>query len=268
MDDGNDRGFTENIESTENIGNIENAENTETPQSAESVELDEGAGLERSADLSAPPLDVEEDTELSDVLDAGADGGPAPADLEEDTSADFENLNESDASEACPDEIPEDGDTDTEENPSLEAEFEEQRRANDAIREMLRDDIREDPEFIDANGDLIWAPNGGFVGKPEMVAVQPGSVVLQRWGDESGRHFTEFGTPYEKVSLPWKETEPRYFEIVKPIEDVARGTAAPWFRQPGGGVQYRTELREFEMTRGASPYLREISLDEARKLTR
>ena len=92
--------------------------------------------------------------------------------------------------------------------------------------------------------------------------------MLQRWGNESGHHFTEFGTPYEKVSLPWKETEPRYFEILRPLEDVARGTVAPWFRQPGGGIQYRTELREFEMTRGASPYLREISFDEALKLKR
>ncbi|CAM1377736.1 TNT domain-containing protein [Fretibacterium fastidiosum] len=264
MGDGNDLGFTKNIESTENIGNIESTENT----LSESVELSEGAGLERSADLDAPPQDIAEDTELPDAPDAGPDGSYGLTDLEEDTSADFENLNESDASEACPDEIPEDGDTDTEENPSLEAEFEEQRRADDAIRETLRDDIREDPEFIDANGDLIWAPNGGFVENPETVAVQPGSVVLQRWGNESGHHFTEFGTPYEKVSLPWKETEPRYFEILRPLEDVARGTVAPWFRQPGGGIQYRTELREFEMTRGASPYLREISFDEALKLKR
>lgn len=249
MGDGNDGNFTESIE---------------TPESTESIELNDSTDIPQSADTGDLSMELEEDLESLDTLDSEADEGIDPAELEEDSSEDFKNLNDTDTTEECPDEILEDVDENT------EANYKEQQETNDAIHESVQDDIKNNPKYMEKSGDLIWGPEGtndeGFQDPPEIVTMQPGSTVLQRWGNEAGRCFTEFGTPYEEVSLPWKETEPRYFEILRPIESVKSGTARPWFNKPGGGAQYKTNLKEFEMLQGESPYLRDISKEEGAKL--
>jgi RHS repeat-associated protein len=62
---------------------------------------------------------------------------------------------------------------------------------------------------------------------------------FQRWGDLAGQFFAPGGAPPWSVSLPpeLQSTEPILFDFTEPcVVKVSR--AAPWFGQPGGGLQY------------------------------
>jgi hypothetical protein len=62
---------------------------------------------------------------------------------------------------------------------------------------------------------------------------------VDRYGYEGGTFVSPEGTPYENRSLaPGTETKPyNVYEVVQPVE-VQGGEVAPWFGQPGGGIQY------------------------------
>ena len=102
----------------------------------------------------------------------------------------------------------------------------------------LREGIKDNPKYIDENGDLRWPEGGGFKGEPENVTLEPGTLI-DRYGSESGR-FTAFeGTPYEKRSLPFEEKSQEYYRyvVVERIDNVRCGETDEAFDQPGGGVQ-------------------------------
>lgn len=64
-------------------------------------------------------------------------------------------------------------------------------------------------------------------------------MKVDRYGTDGGSFVSPQGTPYSNRSLPMGSDEKPYtvFEIVKPIE-VQSGKIAPWFDQPGGGIQH------------------------------
>ena len=85
----------------------------------------------------------------------------------------------------------------------------------------------------------IYPPNKGFADPPYPKNLEPGTVV-DRYGDDTGKYVSPPGTSPAARSLPpGLEKEPlRTYEVVKDVE-VDAGKAAPWFKQPGGGEQYR-----------------------------
>ena len=65
---------------------------------------------------------------------------------------------------------------------------------------------------------------------------------IDRYGYDNGTFTSPYGLPYESRSLaPGTEYKPySVFEVIEPFE-VKSGYIAPWFDQPGGGIQYKME---------------------------
>lgn len=98
--------------------------------------------------------------------------------------------------------------------------------------------------FVDDLGGrppINWPPNDGFLtsGRSTMV---PGAR-LDRFGGDGGRFLAGEGTPFGARSLPSGAQNSQYsvFEVVRPFE-VNAGPAAPWFGQPGRGLQYQPDV--------------------------
>ncbi len=85
-----------------------------------------------------------------------------------------------------------------------------------------------------------WPPNNGFDGEPSQAVLSKGQYI-DRYGDENGRFFAPKGTTFEQRSLPpgYQSLEYSVYRIVRPLP-VLSGPAAPWFNQPGGGIQFKT----------------------------
>jgi hypothetical protein len=89
----------------------------------------------------------------------------------------------------------------------------------------------------------FYPENNGFSGATEQTFLMPGQTINRYGGSGYSRFFSPQGTP------PWARSLPpgtagqslRTFEVVKPFE-VQSGTVAPWFNQPGGGLQFRTPV--------------------------
>ncbi|SRR5213594_3772292 len=84
-----------------------------------------------------------------------------------------------------------------------------------------------------------YPPNSGFAGASGEATLVPGTIV-DRYGGTGGRYLSPQGTPPWARSLQFgAETRSlNAYEVVRPI-DVNAGTVAPWFNQPGGGVQFK-----------------------------
>ena len=84
----------------------------------------------------------------------------------------------------------------------------------------------------------VWPHNNGFEGKPTKVRLKKG-VVIDRYGKSSGKFAAPAGTPFEMRSLPssYISKELHTYKVLKDVP-VLQGVTAPWFCQPGGGVQY------------------------------
>lgn len=72
----------------------------------------------------------------------------------------------------------------------------------------------------------------------QQVMLQPGTE-LDRFGEPSGNVTYAFRTPYSNRSLPPQWANRNYFayRVQRPLQ-VLRGSAVPWFEQPGGGTAY------------------------------
>ena len=90
-----------------------------------------------------------------------------------------------------------------------------------------------------ADGSIDWPPNDGFAATPEPVTLQPGDLV-DRYGYPGGHFASPEGIPAGQRSLaPGTLSKPLHvYRVVKPINALG-GKAAPWFDQPGGGMQYQ-----------------------------
>ncbi|MCC9606768.1 TNT domain-containing protein [Blastopirellula sp. JC732] len=95
-----------------------------------------------------------------------------------------------------------------------------------------------DSKWTNPNGSIRWPPDEGFAGKPADVEIAAG-VQLERWGYPGGTFVSNLGVPPADLSLaPGTLKKPHYvYRVLKPLPAL-EGKAAPWFGQPGGGVQY------------------------------
>jgi RHS repeat-associated protein len=83
-----------------------------------------------------------------------------------------------------------------------------------------------------------YPPNQGFVEAPAQATLVPGTVV-DRYGGTGGSFLSPQGTPVGARSLPFgaENNTLNTYQVMQPI-NVNAGTAAPWFNQVGGGIQY------------------------------
>jgi len=89
----------------------------------------------------------------------------------------------------------------------------------------------------------FYPGDNGVARATERTFLMPGQTIDRYGGSGYSRFFSPQGTPDWARSLPpGTAGQPlRTFEVVKPFE-VESGTVAPWFNQPGGGLQYRTPV--------------------------
>jgi hypothetical protein len=120
------------------------------------------------------------------------------------------------------------------------------------------------PEFTSPDGGLIY-PDETLPGHVYAVlgsvvpnAQLPAGTVIDRFGYPGGGWLSPDGVPFAERALPPDSALKPYFQYV--VEDPARlppgwhieqSQAAPWFHQPGGGIQYRI-IDEFGETGNVS----------------
>ncbi|WP_055404562.1 MULTISPECIES: TNT domain-containing protein [unclassified Mycobacterium] len=112
--------------------------------------------------------------------------------------------------------------------------------------------VQPGPEFTKPDGSLLY-PDDGLATKPYAVPgtvipnanLQPGTV-LERFGNPGGSYLAPDGTPFAQLALPPESAlKPYYQYVVKdptalpPGYHIEQSQVAPWFHQPGGGIQYR-----------------------------
>ncbi|AEH46501.1 glycohydrolase toxin TNT-related protein [Parageobacillus thermoglucosidasius] len=106
------------------------------------------------------------------------------------------------------------------------------------IQEKSYDLVKSNPHYYTPEGEIIWPPNRGVLGEPERIILKPGTII-DRFGYEGGTFVSPYGVPYEMRSLaPETFLKPyNVYVVTKPIE-VQAGRIAPWFDEPGLGIQY------------------------------
>lgn len=92
--------------------------------------------------------------------------------------------------------------------------------------------------WYNRDGSIRWPPNEGFAGKPTDVTIDVGAQ-LSRYGYPGGTFVSPLDVPIPELSLaPGTTQKPHYvYQVLKPLPAL-EGTAAAWFGEPGGGVQY------------------------------
>ncbi|WP_127573112.1 TNT domain-containing protein [Georgenia faecalis] len=109
-----------------------------------------------------------------------------------------------------------------------------------------------------ASGSWRYPADEGFAAPPRPNTIEPGDV-LDRLGRPGGSYASPEGTPYAERALPPSSVGADYhrYEVLRPLPDtVTEGPIAPWFEQPGGGLQYKfDETIDWYIEHG---YLRKI----------
>lgn len=86
---------------------------------------------------------------------------------------------------------------------------------------------------------LRWPPNDGCAGAEIAETLQPG-MRIDRYGSENGRFFATPNTPYAARALPYDPAKlPHTVYVIQKPLTVEECTAAPWFDEPGGGIQFK-----------------------------
>lgn len=87
-------------------------------------------------------------------------------------------------------------------------------------------------------------------GTQEVVTLSEGMIIDRYGGPEDAYYVSPSGTSFESRSLPpsVKYVRNNAYKVVKPIE-VERSIVAPAFRQPGGGIQYKSMITIDELIR-------------------
>ncbi|MBF0776803.1 MULTISPECIES: TNT domain-containing protein, partial [unclassified Streptococcus] len=99
--------------------------------------------------------------------------------------------------------------------------------------------VFDNPKYYDQKtGSINWPQNDGFDGTPKNISLQPGTRI-DRYGSDYGTFTSPEGVPYEQRAVAPGTDLKAYsiFEVVEPLE-VRAGKVAPWFDEPGGGLQY------------------------------
>lgn len=96
-----------------------------------------------------------------------------------------------------------------------------------------------DDRFYAVDGSPIYPPNDGAQGHIVKMTLCQGTVV-NRYGYYKGRYFAKEGESFQHRSLPRNTDLSQYhrFVVKKPVH-VELAIIAPWFGEPGGGVQYK-----------------------------
>lgn len=109
------------------------------------------------------------------------------------------------------------------------------------------DQIVADTTFLAKDGQINFkkfAPNDGAIpGTEKSNQTLKAGTQIQRCGSMEGSYVSAAGTPYEQLSLPYKENPmaKRTFEVIKDIPNVTISEAAPAFGMPGGAEQIKIE---------------------------
>ncbi len=103
------------------------------------------------------------------------------------------------------------------------------------------------PKWIDAKAEITWPPNDGYAAPP-VAQTLPAGTLIDRFGGEGGTFFSPKGESFAARAVPYVCERMTYtvYRVAKPLVVLA-GKAAPWFDEPGGAVQYRTEEPAFKL---------------------
>ena len=95
-------------------------------------------------------------------------------------------------------------------------------------------------QWLQTDCRYLFPPLDGFSGPARIVLLKPGTMV-DRFGHPGGRFLAPADASYMGRAVPYDRLKMPYFryEVARPLR-VAAGQAAPWFDQPGGGMQYKT----------------------------
>jgi predicted ribonuclease toxin of YeeF-YezG toxin-antitoxin module len=109
------------------------------------------------------------------------------------------------------------------------------------VNEKNYEVVKSNPKYFTSEGEINWPPNRGVVGNPERIKIKPGTII-DRFGYEGGTFVSPYGVPYEMRALaPETYLKPyKVYVVRKPIE-VQAGKIAPWFDEPGLGIQYELD---------------------------
>lgn len=111
-----------------------------------------------------------------------------------------------------------------------------------------------DPRYVDSSGNPIYPTaqtsgfDDGFSRTPTTTTLRVNQTFDRFGGDykeagvfrDRGGFVAPVGTDFSQRSLPQSAANRPLVEyrVIKDITNVQTGTAAPWFGQPGGGVQH------------------------------
>lgn len=115
-------------------------------------------------------------------------------------------------------------------------------------------DVYDNPKYFDQDtGEIHWPPDNGFATEPTEIELPIGAKIdryslKSKYEDVSGYYFAPVDTPYEQRALAPGSDKNFYtqYEVVRPFL-VEEGYTAPWFGQPGGGVQYHVKGEEISV---------------------
>ncbi len=111
--------------------------------------------------------------------------------------------------------------------------------------------------FRNADGTWRYPERDGFQGDPKERMTRVGER-FDRFGGEGGRFTSPEGTPFESRALPPTSYDQPYnvYEVVRPYP-IQEGSIAPWFNQPGGGIQQVQPMSMGELVERG--YLRRVT---------
>ena len=121
--------------------------------------------------------------------------------------------------------------------------------APDEAKYLKNKEVYDNPKFFDQDtGTENWP---GQNGDPNIDGFKNGKFTnrntikgekIDRFGGNDGTFFGETGTPIEKRAMSPNSNFDAYnkYEVVRPFP-VREGEIAPWFDQPGGGIQYKLD---------------------------
>lgn len=118
-----------------------------------------------------------------------------------------------------------------------------------------------DKYWDEAAGSWKYPPDEGFAGAPVPNSMRPGDVIdrIGATTEDRGVYASPADTPYGERAIPPSSIGHEYhqFEVIKPLpESVTEGKIAPWFEQPGGGVQFKFDRPMMWYVKNG--YLREL----------